>query len=62
MHVAELTDPADNQVQRAFVASFQQHCSIERQWIQRAAAVRATDPNTTQTELARLDRIRNARS
>jgi Ser/Thr protein kinase RdoA (MazF antagonist) len=62
MRVAELTDPADIQVQRAFVASFQQHCSIERQWIQRAAVARSTDPNTTQTEFARLDRIRNARS
>jgi Ser/Thr protein kinase RdoA (MazF antagonist) len=61
MRVAELTDPADIRIQRAFVASFQQHCDpIEHRWIQLAVTMRSADPNTTQTERARLDRIRRA--
>lgn len=59
MATAQLTHPVDIAVQRDFVASFEQHCGpIEHAWIQRAAALRMTDPNTTQSERARLARIR----
>lgn len=61
MATAQLSDAVDIAVQRDFVASFEQHCgSIEHSWIQRAAALRMTDPNTTENERKHLARIRRA--
>lgn len=63
MQVAELTDPADLRVQRAFLASFQPYCAtLEHEWIQRAATARMADPNTTPGERAHLDRMQHDRS
>lgn len=63
MHVAELSDPADLHVQRAFVASFDRCCTtIERRWIQLAASIRVADPNTTTSEQDQLHQLRHARS